>query len=339
VFLIRSAEPRDYRDVLKLARLLDSYNLPADERFLRQLLRDSLQTFQGKSIPEERKRLLFVAEDLKKGKVVGCSLVINRHGTPKLPHVAFHVKSETKRSKTIRHFVKHQTLQLSINRDGFTEIGGLVVLPRYRRRKYHLGRQLVNVRFAYMAWRPKQFRKKVLVEYLPELDPKKGNKFWDVLGARFTRLSYREADRLSVHDKEFILSLFPKEKIYCGLLPKSAIEMLGVPGPGARASLHVLRGIGFRYLDQVDPFDGGPHYGAIRSKITIVRATDFFRHGREGKARLKRTGLVMATKRGSVRAVLTKFAIKKNEIVLQDDAASVLNIKVGDRVSATPLHA
>jgi len=341
MFLIRNAEARDFKALVRLAQLLDSYNLPADEKFLRELVRDSKASFLGRPISDERKRFLFVAEDLTTQNVVGCSLIIARHGTPRLPHISFRVARERKRSRSLGRLIEHQTLTLSVNHTGCTEIGGLVVLADYRGREEHVGRQLAYVRFAYMAWFPARFRGRILVEYLPDLDPKKGNKFWEVLGARFTHLTYREADRASMHDKEFILSLFPKEKIYCGLLPKSATEAIGVPGPGARGSVHVLEKIGFRYLDQVDPFDGGPHYGALLERVSVFKKTRFFRYERNYHADVgaSKQGLVIVVKRGAVRALVAEYALEKDRILLADEIRDVLKLKGGEQLSVTPLDA
>ena len=339
MFLIRSAEISDFDAVMRLARILDSYNLPAEKAFVRMLLRDSVDSFKGKPAPAERKRFLFVAEDLDTRQIVGCSLIIARHGTKRLPHIAFRVGFKRKKSRTLHRMLEHQTLKLTVNYSGFTEIGGLVVLPQYRHRRERLAVQLSHARFAYLAWKPAQFRPRVLVEYLPQVNPRSGNQFWRVLGARFTHMSYRKADRLSVRDKEFILSLFPRDKIYCGLLPKSAVQDLGVPGPGAQASLHMLRKIGFRYLNQVDPFDGGPHYSARLRNITVVRRTRFYRCG--GKSVFtpeeKKEALVMITKEGKVRAMVSSYAVRGNSIDLSSETAKLLKLNRGDRISVTPV--
>lgn len=339
MFLIRNAEARDFQALKRLARLLDSYNLPADEKFLRELLRDSKASFLAQPIPEERKRFLFVAEEMTTQNVVGCSLIIARHGTPRLPHISFVVRRERKKSRSLGHFIEHQTLRLSVNRRGFTEIGGLVVLPDYRSLAEHVGKQLAYARFAYMAWFPNQFCRRILVEYLPALDPKKGNKFWEVLGARFTHLGYREADRASARDKEFILSLFPKEKIYCGLLPQSATDQLGIAGPGARGSVHMLEKIGFRYLNQVDPFDGGPHYGAPLKRITIFKKTRFFRYEPNDHAncRTGKRGLVMVVTAGTARALVADYVPENGRVLLAYEIADLLKLQEGERVSVTPL--
>ena len=340
MFLIRSAEPRDFSAVFRLSRLLDSYNLPADRGFVRGLLKDSAASFSGRALPAEKRRFLFVAEDLQSRNVVGCSLVIARHGTKKLPHIAFRVERQRKRSRPLGRSVTHQTLELTVNRSGYTEIGGLALLSGYRRLPERLAIQLSYVRFAFMAWNPNRFCRRVLVEYLPKLEANGGNQFWRALGARFTHLSYREADRLSVSNKEFILSLFPEEKIDCDLLPKSVVRDLGIPGPGARTSLHMLEKIGFRYLNQVDPFDGGPHYSALLRAISVVRSTRFFRFQWEIHRSIKQNkrALILALKHGAARAVVSDYETKQNTIQLPTATARALALKDGERISVTPIE-
>ncbi|MGH7198172.1 MAG: arginine N-succinyltransferase, partial [Candidatus Omnitrophota bacterium] len=250
--------------MLKLARHLDSYNLPDDKESLKRLLRDTRASFRGSLKRKDKTRFLLVAEERPSGKLAGCSLIIARHGTPELPHLAFRLGSAKKTSCFLCKRVDHTVLKLVVEPAGFTEIGGLVVLPGHRHLKEKLGKQLSYARFAYMARHPGKFRPKVIAEYLPKLAPGgKGNALWEALGKKFTGLSYREADRLSATNKEFILKLFPRENIYGCFLPDVVVRHLGTPGPGAKVSLQMLSKIGFHYLNQIDPFDGGPHYGAM----------------------------------------------------------------------------
>lgn len=267
MFLIRQARPSDLAQVLKLAAYLNSYNLPSDKSYLKDLLSVSEKSFAGKISQKEKARYLFVAEETKTRKVVGSSLIIACHGTPKLPHLSFELAEETKTSRFLSRRVEHLTLRLKADTRGFTEIGGLVVLPGYRRHPEKIGKQLSYARFEYIARHPKKFMPRLIVEYLPKLDPQKGNRLWELLGEKFTRLSYAQADRLSALSKEFILSLFPKEKIYACFLPDGVVRSLGKPGEGAKVSVRLLEKIGFHFLNQIDPFDGGPHYGAALREI------------------------------------------------------------------------
>ncbi len=346
MFLIRSSELRDISALLKLGRILNSYNLPADKKVLQKILKASQSSFTGKVKDPEKRRFLFVAEEVRSGKVVGCSLVIGRHGSPQLPHLSFDLARETKTSRTLKKRVAHTTLSLNVDPSGYTEIGGLVVLPHYRRREERIGKQLSYARFAYMAGHRGYFQRRLLVEYLPKLDHLTGNKLWRAVGQKFTRLTYREADRLSSLNKEFILSLFPREKIYCALLPASAVKDLGSPGVGAEASRKMLSRIGFRFLKQIDPFDGGHHYGARLAEVSLVKKTRKCKWGggqglrdrsrSEERPVPTRRGLLMAEKNGKVRAVVSDYKIKKGCLLTSDPVARVLGVKNGGQVSVTP---
>ena len=337
MFLIRGAEARDLEGVLKLARHLNSYNLPADRKAIRRLLADSVRSFRGERVAAERKQFLFVAEEVPGGKVVGTSLIIARHGTPKLPHLSFRLARETKKSSSLQKSVEHRTLVLAASRRGFTEIGGLAVLPAYRGRAEKIGKQLSYARFAFMARHKAFFRPQVLVEYLPPLDPAKGNALWTSLGKPFTGLTYHEADRLSAENKEFIFSLFPREKIYACLLPKAAQKDLGLPGEGARSSLGMLERLGFRFLGQIDPFDGGPHYGAPLRRIPLVRKTAGAKFGGSAAPDAKAPrALVMTESGGRARACLAAAARRKGLVWLPREAARALGLKPRDELSITP---
>src|SRR6185503_17550338 len=91
------------------------------------------------------------------------------------------------------------------------------------------------------------------------------------LGRHFTGLTYQEADRLSKDNKEFINALFPDDPIHTELLPEDVRSVIGQVGEETRGVEKMLRRIGFEYAQQIDPFDGGPHFLANTDPISIVR--------------------------------------------------------------------
>jgi len=155
--------------------------------------------------------------------------------------------------------------------DGPTEIGGLIMHPTYRRAPQKLGMLISYVRFLFIAMCPEAFQRYVLAELLPPLAEDGTSHLWEAVGRRFTGMSYREADRLSKHDKAFIRNLFPDGDIYATLLSPEAQAVIGEVGAQTRGVEKLLRRIGFRYVDRVDPFDGGPHYVARTDEIELVR--------------------------------------------------------------------
>lgn len=271
-FRIREAAHSDLAGLWPLAKRLNSYNLPSDRKVLSRLLKVSELSFRG-ALPKSQARYLFVMEQQPSGRIVGCSMIIAKHGTKELPHLWMRVKNVSHVSRTLGVTRRHTTLTLGSTTDGPTEVGGLVVLPDYRQHPQRLGLQLSYVRFLYMALYPQRFEPQVLVEYLPPLtDGGSGSPLWEALGRHFTGLSYRQADRLSITNKEFVLSLFPRTPIYTTFFPEGVRTQLGVVHTQALGACAMLKRAGFRYLDEIEPFDGGPYYGAARQKISIVRS-------------------------------------------------------------------
>jgi arginine N-succinyltransferase len=111
----------------------------------------------------------------------------------------------------------------------------------------------------------------VLAELMPPLDKDGKSVLWEALGRRFTGLTYQEADRLSRANKEFIKELFPQSDLYVTLMSERAQRVVGEVGPETKGVQRMLERIGFKYVERIDPFDGGPHYEAHLSDVTLVR--------------------------------------------------------------------
>jgi arginine N-succinyltransferase len=270
-YVIREARPGDLGAIEKLAALLDTMNLPRDRDLLAAMIETSVRSFRGEVAEAAEAEFIFVLEDRKEGKPIGTSLVIAKHGTLASPHFLMEIRTEDRHSDILSGTSGTASCG-SATRPTAHGGGGLILHPDYRRLR-GLGRQLSFVRFNFIARHPERFQKHVLAELLSPLDDEGKNLFWEVYGRKFTGLTYREADRLSMLDKKFILSLFPQTDLYAALLPEEVQAVLGEVAPGARAARHLLEKIGFRYLRQIDPFDGGPYFGAAMKDVTLVRDT------------------------------------------------------------------
>lgn len=270
-FILRGARPADRGQLLKLARLLDSINLPTGEPELASAIARSRRSFAGTEKDPARAVYIFVAEDRRRRRIVGASMIIAKHGTPESPHYFLEMVEDHRYSKTLLRMFNHTYLHLRHSMNGPTEVGGLIVEPRLRRHPEHVGRQLSFVRFLYMAAHRGRFGPEAIAEMKPPLTPTGENRFWQCYGARVTGLTFQEADRLSTRDKEFIPALFPDVPIYTCMLPVEVQAELGQVGPDTVGAVHLLESIGLRFLDQIDPFDAGPYFGARIDDVTIVR--------------------------------------------------------------------
>jgi arginine N-succinyltransferase len=338
MFVLRESRREDADALLKLARHLDTVNLPANPERLEQILDHSVRSFSGEIEPAARE-YVFALENADTGEVVGTSMIHAQHGTRRAPHVFFQLLEEERYSETLDRYFVHQCLRIGYNYDGPTEIGGLILLPDYRGRPSGLGKLLSYARFVYMAMHRERFRDKVISELLPPLEPDGTSVLWEHLGKKFTGLTYQEADLLSKDNKEFIRSLFPHDLIYVSLLPDEVAEVIGRVGPNTRGVERMLRQIGFEFADQIDPFDGGPHFIAATDDITLIRGARQVRAEAVGKADNGRPWSVVATAGGErgFRATWTRVIPGQGEILgesesvgLPPEVLAALGVRAGE---------
>ncbi len=270
---IRGSVPADEEQLHRVAHHLNTVNLPDDREEIRAILEQAQKSFTGAIKDPKRREYVFVLVDCNQQRVIGTSMVIGQLGRREAPYIYLDVIDEERYSATLDRHFKHTTLSIGYSYNGPTEIGGLILLPDYRKVPERLGLFISYVRFLFIKMHRELFRDEVLAELLPPLEPDGTSHLWDALGRHFTDLTYAEADRLSKKNKEFIRSLFPEGTIYATLLPKNAQDVIGKVGTQTRGVEKMLRRIGFRYVERVDPFDGGPHFTAPTDEITLVNRT------------------------------------------------------------------
>ncbi|QQR90361.1 MAG: arginine N-succinyltransferase [Myxococcales bacterium] len=270
-FTIRAGLPEDYNELLKLSQFLDSANLPNDPKPIKKLLDLSLDSFSGKIKDPTARKYVFAIHDEEEQSIVGTSMIIAQLGRREAPYVYFDIHREERYSDTLdKHFV-HQVLTVRYSYNGPTEIGGLVVHPDYRKSEHKVGMLISYVRFLWIAMNRALVQDQILAELMPPLKEDGSSYLWEAVGRRFTNMTYREADRLSKGNKEFIRSLFPRQSIYTTLLSQEAQDVIGQVSPNTRGVETLLRSIGFEYANRVDPFDGGPDFIASTKDILLVK--------------------------------------------------------------------
>jgi len=338
-FLLREATPADVIPVLRLARLLDSINLPTEKSDLVALIQRSQQSFRGRLKTRQAGMYLFVLEDAATRKIAGTAMIIAKHGTPESPHYYLEMATDQRYSKTLKTMFRHTYLTLRRSIDGPSEVGGLIVDPAFRQHPAKIGKQLSFIRFLYMAMHPDRFEDEVIAEMMPPLTDNKESLFWECYGKRVTGLDFRAADKLSTKDKEFIETLFPSIPIYTCMLPVEVQEQIGQVGPASQGAVHLLEKIGLRFLRQVDPFDAGPYYGAKVENVTLVRRFRRYRlvTDRSGHESDATQGLLIGWE-GSKGFSAAQVRAQPEASVLFCPAAllKALNLKEGMEVGAVP---
>jgi arginine N-succinyltransferase len=344
MLILRPVSAEDLDDLLELASQLDSVNLPRDREFLTERIALSQRSFSAargdESLDWRECSYVFVLEDREARRCVGSSLILAKTGRPESPYYWLEVSSEERWSPDLKKRFVHKKLRLRSTVDGPTEVGGLILDPAYRAHPQKCGKALSIVRFAFISAHPERFERQLIAEMLSPFDAQGRNRLWEAFGARFTDLPYREADHLSARTKQFIADLFPEDPVYVTLFPEEVQKAIGEPAESAKAAVRILEEIGFQPMNQVDPFDGGPYYGAARDAVVSVRERRELVLSGKPTARdlreAKTLALLSSEARGDFRATVVPLD-EEGAPVVPAACREALRVKSGDRVSVTPL--
>jgi arginine N-succinyltransferase len=339
---IRGVAPADEDQLLSVARHLDTVNLPDDRNAIREIIDLSQRSFSGDIKDPKKREYVFVLVDTAKERIVGTSMIIAQLGRRDAPYIYFDVIEEEKYSQTLDKHFTHTLLRIGYSYSGPTEIGGLIVLPEFRKAPERLGQIISYVRFLFIGAHRALFRDEILAELLPPLEADGTSHLWEALGRHFTGLSYAEADFISKKNKEFIKSLFPEGVIYATLLPPDAQEVIGKVGAQTRGVEKLLKRIGFRYANRIDPFDGGPHFRARTEDVSLVaetrtlRVSEVFPTSGAPRARFLCAKELPASP--FIRVVIGEARAQGDgSAAIDGDAAAHLGLAQGDEFLALPL--
>lgn len=330
-FVVRTVRREDAQQLYELARQFTLLNLPAEKRRIESKIEKSMAAFAGE-LSKAEADYLFVVEDLEAEMVVGSSTILAKNGTPNSPNFSFKVLKKERFSRELGIGFIHQILRLNANTDGPTEVGGLVVDRAYRRRPEKVGRLISLSRFLYIGMEPDRFESELHAEMAPPLTDEGRSEFWEALGRRFTGMPYVEADQISSQNNGFIQSLFPEEDIYLALLDSKARLVLGRVGEETQPALHLLNRIGFRYKEEVDPFDGGPHLGCPTKECSIISGMGRYKVKKQAGAQFDKSGLVGLIRDGHYLGAATSYRIDGTEVALPEKTWVLLNLSEGEEL-------
>lgn len=347
MLILRPVREKDLADLMVLAKYLDTINFPNDREKIEDGIALSMASFSGKHTKTRSGVFQFVLEDTERKRVLAVSKILATHGTKEKPHYYWQISWDVRESKTLGIGMKHQVLKLAKDSRGSTEIAGIIVHPEHRGKS--LGKQIFYARFLFMALHQEEFLGRIVSELLPPLDKEERSALWEAYGRKFTGLTYQEADQLSQDNKEFIETLFPLHDIYTCLLPVKARTVVGKVGPKSLAAKALAEKNGFRFLDQIDPFDGGPHFGCKLSEVTCIKNSFIAQaqcmRSNKPEANYFKTmqqslGLVALADNKSEHFLAIEsdvfFSKNKKDIFLEEKVFSQLKIKRDDRVAFLP---
>ena len=333
-YRIRAAGPDDFRAFYDLAKLTGGgfTNLPAEKATLEAKLDRSEAGFSRVGENPSDDLYVFMLEDYRTGAIRGTCQIFGAVGTDR-PFYSYLISTLAQKSEELGRIFRNQTLNLTTDLEGFSEVGGLFLHPQER--AGGLGMLLARSRYLFIKQHRPRFGDSVLAELRGVMDQAGHSPFWDALGGRFFGMTFPEADEFNaVHGTQFIADLFPKSPIYVSMLPESAKAVIGQPHPTGRAALKMLENENFDWDGYIDIFDGGPTVTARTDKIkTLVEAEWLRVAGTNGGGE---NTMMLATGVMHDFVACYSHAIRNDngELIIDAEALEMLGIGVGDRVLA-----
>ncbi|AVZ86158.1 arginine N-succinyltransferase [Acinetobacter sp. WCHA45] len=273
MMIVRHAAHRDLDDIYRLAQRagesgIGLTSLPENKEILAERITRTTQTLAGLTEKCEAS-YLFVLEDTSIHKIVGVSAIEVAVGL-KEPFYNFRVAKQVHASKALNVYKTLDTLFLSNDHTGCSELCTLFLDPEYR--KNQNGKFLSKVRFLFIAAFRSFFEERLIAEMRGFSDQNGHSPFWDSLGYLFFDMDFAAADYLSgVGQKAFIAELMPRFPVYVDLLTSEARAVIAEVHPHTLPAAKVLMSEGLKYQGYVDIFDAGPTLEANTAELRAVK--------------------------------------------------------------------
>ena len=337
MMIVRHAELRDLDDIFILAGKsgVGLTSLPQNKEILSARIARTQKTLQGQATPSEQ-GYLFVLEDTQVQRVVGVSAIEVAVGLTE-PFYNFHVGKQVHASQALNVYKALDTLFLSNDLTGSSELCTLFLDPDYR--KDQNGKLLSKIRFLFIAAFQQAFQNTLIAEMRGYSDEIGRSPFWDALGNHFFNMDFSTADYLSgIGQKVFIAELMPRYPVYIDLLPLAAQQVIAQVHPHTVPASRVLESEGLRYQGYVDIFDAGPTLEAEVKNLRAVKDSQTYAV-KIVHSQPEATGryLVANDRYLDYRAILIQHAADADCLSLTAEQAYALGVQAGQSIRMLPL--
>lgn len=336
-FLLRTAREKDLDALYRMAKGTGGgfTNLPPDKPTLKGKLERAARAFARDEDTLIDDLFVFILEDTETGKVHGTCQIFSQVGT-EWPFYSYRIGRITQHSKELDRTFRAEMLTLCTDLDGSSEVGGLYLDATER--SAGVGKLLARSRYLFIRAHRARFADRTLAELRGAIDDAGNSPFWDGLAGRFFDMSFRDADEFNArHGNQFIADLMPKHPIYTALLSEGARQVMGQPHFSGRPAMRMLESEGFAFQNYIDIFDGGPSMMVETDSIRTIREAKDAKvalitaNVEEGPSHLVSTGHL-----AGFRACLGRLAETEGGVSLDEPAAKLLGVGIGDAVTYAP---
>jgi arginine N-succinyltransferase len=337
MLVIRSIAASDLDPLIDMAREVGGgmTTLKPDRQMLGDRVACAVASFQ-ETIPPEERDYMFVMEDTETGHMAGVCAIKAAVGLNE-PFYNYRIGTLVHSSRELNVFTRMETLYLSNDLTGATELCSLFLKPDYR--KGYNGKWLSKSRFLFIAQFQQLFTEKIIAEMRGYLTEDGASPFYEGLGRHFFKMDFNHVDGLTAMGKKsFIAELMPRQPLYVEYLPDSAREVIGQVHRSTLPARKLLEQEGMHYEGYVDIFDAGPVLQGRVKELRSVRDS-VLRIAVEGRAGGETECLLVSnTKLDNFRMVLAQATIDGAEIALSAQELALLHVQAGDPVRTLSLN-
>ena len=336
MLVVRAITASDLDALIDMASQVGSgmTTLKPDRKMLGDRVAVAVESF-AQTIPPEQRDYLFVMEDTSNGRMAGVCAIKGAVGLDE-PFYNYRIGTLVHSSRELNVFTRMDTLYLSNDLTGSTELCSLFLHPDYR--SGNNGKWLSKSRFLFIAQFPHLFTEKLIAEMRGFQAEDGTSPFYEGLGRHFFKMDFNHVDDLTaLGKKSFIAELMPRQPLYVAYLPDDAQAVIGKVHRSTAPARKLLEQEGMHFEGYVDIFDAGP---VLQGRVSELRAM------RESTLALVEAGeaspdteplLVSNTVLKDFRMIVTHANPVAGKIALSPSELELLHCQSGDSIRTLPL--
>jgi arginine N-succinyltransferase len=337
MLVVRAITANDLDALIAMASQVGSgmTTLKPDRKMLGDRVAIAVQSF-AETIPPEQRDYMFVMEDTSSGRMAGVCAIKGAVGLEE-PFYNYRIGTLVHSSRELDVFTRMDTLYLSNDLTGSTELCSLFLHPDYR--TGNNGKWLSKSRFLFIAQFPHLFTEKLIAEMRGYQADDGSSPFYEGLGRHFFKMDFNHVDDLTaLGKKSFIAELMPRQPLYVAYLPQEAQDVIGKVHNSTAPARRLLEQEGMHFEGYVDIFDAGPVLQARVSELramrdsTLVVVDDYAQSGETDPL------LVSNTVLQDFRMIVTSTNPGGGKLALTDAEMALLHCKSGDTMRTLSLN-
>jgi arginine N-succinyltransferase len=337
MLVVRAITASDLDALLEMARQVGSgmTTLKPDRQMLGDRVAVAVASF-AQTIPPEQRDYMFVMEDTSNGRMAGVCAIKGAVGLEE-PFYNYRIGTLVHSSRELDVFTRMETLYLSNDLTGSTELCSLFLHPDYR--SGNNGKWLSKSRFLFIAQFPQLFTEKLIAEMRGFQAEDGRSPFYEGLGRHFFKMDFNHVDDLTaLGKKSFIAELMPRQPLYVDYLPEDARAVIGKVHRSTAPARKLLEQEGMHFEGYIDIFDAGPVLQARVSELRALRDSALLVAAGGKAGQEAEPTLVSNTVMQDFRLIVAHANPAAGKIDLSPAQLQLLHCQAGDQVRALSLN-